>query len=146
VATGGEVNLENNWAIHTVTAYGQPRLSLTKTAVADSVSEFGTFLTYSIIFTNLGTAAAVAIVVVDSLPPQVDFMIGSASALLPPGVTAVVEYSRNGSTWDYSPVHGGCGAPPGMDACVTQIRWRLSDPFPHAEPNSGTARLSARIR
>jgi len=147
VETSGEVNRSNNGAVHTTTAFGQPRLTLGKTAATDSVTARGTFLTYTISFANAGTASALSTVVTDSLPGQIDFVIGSIRSNLPRNVQATVEYSVNGSSWDYIPSPGGCGAPPGMDACITQIRWRLLHPFSHVDPeNTGTALLSARIR
>jgi uncharacterized repeat protein (TIGR01451 family) len=147
VETSGEVNRSNNGAVHTTTAFGQPRLTLAKTAATDSVNAKGTFLTYTISFSNAGTASALSTVVTDSLPGQIDFVIGSVRSTLPADVQAVIEYSVNGSSWDYLPASGGCGAPPGMDACIKQIRWRFLHPFSHVDPeNTGTALLSARIR
>jgi uncharacterized repeat protein (TIGR01451 family) len=147
VQTGGEPNTGNNVATHVGTAVGQPRLSLTKTAAPDSSGTFGAFLTYTIRFFNSGSASALSAVVTDSIPPLLEFVVGSARSELPPEVNAALEYSSDGTTWGYLPVSGGCGAPAGLDGCVTHIRWRLLDPFRHEDPgNAGTAYLSARIR
>jgi uncharacterized repeat protein (TIGR01451 family) len=147
VQTGGEPDQSNNTAVHVVTAFGQPSLTLSKVGLADSVGVHGAYLTYTISFSNAGTAAAVSTVVTDSLPPHVDLVVGSARSTLPAGVGVVVEYSANGTTWDYLPVSGGCGAPSGLDACTRHVRWRMLDPLPHEEPgNSGKSYLSARIR
>jgi uncharacterized repeat protein (TIGR01451 family) len=146
VAGGGEVNITNNTAVHRVTAFGHPRLTLTKTAQGDNITAGG-FITYSMVFTNVGNAAAVDVIVTDSIPEEVAMVVGSADASLPPGIAVALEYSTDGLSWTHAPTGGGCGAASDVDACVARIRWRLLSPLPDAEPgNVGTVWFIARIR
>jgi uncharacterized repeat protein (TIGR01451 family) len=108
----------------------------------------GTDLTYTLGISNVGTASALSVVVADTLPQQVDFQVGSVASSLPPGISAVVEYSNDaGASWTYVPVSGGCTAPVGYDRCVNNIRWLLQNDLTSTPPdNSGTLQFVARIR
>src|SRR6185436_7165989 len=88
----------------------------------------GADLTYTIVFTNGGTASASSLVVGDPIPNNTDFKVGSVtSSLGTTGLTVVVAYSNNsGSTYVYTPASGGGGAPAGYDRNVTNIRWTFS--------------------
>ncbi len=106
-------------------------------------------LTYSIIFTNGGTASASSLVIGDPIPANTDFKVGSVTtALGTTGLTVVVAYSNNGgSTYAYTPASGGGGAPTGYDRNVTNIRWTFSGNLSQTSPNnSGSVGFTARIR
>ena len=96
---------------------------------------------------GVGSADAGGVVIVDSLPAEVQFKVGSVVSNLPAGISVVVEYSDNGgSSWTYVPVSGGCSAPAGYDACVNRVRWTLLNDLSSIAPNNtGDVRLVARI-
>lgn len=108
----------------------------------------GTDLTFTSTVTNVGSASAASLAVVDSVPTWVQFQLSSASASLPAGVTVATEYSNNlGVTWTYVPVSAGCSAPAGFDRCVNRIRWRLLTALSNTAPNNqGTLSFVARIK
>jgi uncharacterized repeat protein (TIGR01451 family)/fimbrial isopeptide formation D2 family protein len=148
IATGGEVNTQNNTATHVATVYGKPRIQLTKVVMPDDPPSPGTLLSYTIGFTNIGNAAATDLITVDPIPSGLLFRVGSGQVTLPSGVTAAVEYSRDGGgTWTYQPTDMGCGAPSGFDACLTHIRWRLLAPLGSTAPsNTGHVLFEALVR
>lgn len=124
-----------------------PRLVLAKSVNPSTVQAPGTDLTYTLSFSNQGDFAATSVVVTDSVPTQVQLKLGSTSTTLPAGITAVTEYSLNGTVWTYVPVSAGCGAPAGYDACVRRIRWRLNQALPAgAAASASTAVFLARIK
>jgi uncharacterized repeat protein (TIGR01451 family) len=93
----------------------------------------GQDLTYTIVATTAaGLSDATAVVLVDPVPTNVGFQIGSVT--FDPGstsLTATVRYSDdNGVTWTYVPAAGGCGAPVQYDYCVSHVRWELSGTMP----------------
>lgn len=97
----------------------------------------GTDLTFTTTLTNAGSEKAASVVHVDTVPAQLGFKLGSVSATVPPGMSATIEYSSNsGTTWSYTPVSGGCGAPAGYDYCVRDIRTLLGD----AQGNMGPSK------
>jgi uncharacterized repeat protein (TIGR01451 family) len=107
----------------------------------------GAELTYSVVVANGGSEQAAGVVIVDSLPADVQFKVGSVASLLPPGVTAVVEYSTDGSGWGYTPSSTACSAPAGFDGCVSHVRWTFQQPLGAVTPdNSATLEFVARIR
>ncbi|MCH8967338.1 MAG: DUF11 domain-containing protein [Planctomycetes bacterium] len=108
----------------------------------------GTELTYTVTITNDGTDDAAGVVVVDSVAVELDFKVGSVVNNLPAGVTATVEYSNDaGSSWTYTPVSLGCGAPANFDSCVTHIRWTLDNDLSYVGPdNTGNVEFIARIQ
>lgn len=121
--------------------------------IAKSVNLPGTVtpgidLTYTVTINSVGNADAVDVVVVDSLAAEVDFRLGSVVNNLPAGIGVTVEYSNDdGSSWTYTPISLGCGAPAGYDGCVTHIRWSLQDDLPADPPDStGSVEFVARIR
>ncbi|MGH9260916.1 MAG: hypothetical protein ACRD08_13630, partial [Acidimicrobiales bacterium] len=126
----------------------RPTLTTGKAVNPSGAQAPGTDLTYTITFTNAGSAAAVSAIVVDTLPGQVDFKVGSVVSTPPSGVSVAVEYSNDGgATWIYVPASGGCGAPATYDRCVNRIRWRLLNDLSSTPPdNTGTLQFVARIR
>ena len=109
----------------------------------------GTDLTYTITFTNSGSAAAQSLVIKDPIPPNTDFKVGSESHNLgTTGLTVVVAYSNDSeSTWTYTPVSGGGSAPAGYDRNVTNIRWTFTGNLSQGSPNnSGTISFITQIR
>jgi len=124
-------------------ASGQPSISVVVSVSPPAPVQPGQLLTYEVFFTNSGNATAVAVVVTDELSPDVDFQLGSTSASLPVGVTAIVEYF-DGSSWSYAPESAGCGAPAGFDRCVRAARWVLQSGL--APGAAGTGWLRARVR
>ncbi len=126
----------------------RPDLSVAKGVNPNGTQPPGTDLTYSITLTNIGTAEAVDVVNVDSLPPELRLKVGSVTETLPAGVTVTVAYSNDGgATWAYTPVSLGCGAPAGYDGCVNRIRWTLLTSLSATAPdNVATFQFVAQIR
>ena len=109
----------------------------------------GADLTYTIAFTNTGTAGASSLIVTDPIPGNTDFKIGSVtSSLGTTGLTVSVAYSNdNGSTWTYTPVSGGGGALSGYDRNVTNIKWTFTGNLSQTSPNNtGNVGFTSRIR
>jgi uncharacterized repeat protein (TIGR01451 family) len=124
----------------------RPSLGLAKTVTPGSTQAPGTDLTYTLTVNNTGSFAAVGVTVVDSVPPQVQFKVGSPTQALPAGVTSTTAYSSDGTTWTYTPVSAGCGAPAGYDACVKKVRWSFTGSLA-ADPTTSlsTLKFVARI-
>lgn len=115
-----------------VTISMSPLLSLLKDVDLATAAP-GQDLTYTIVATtSAGLDDATALVVVDPVPADVGYLIGSTT--FDPGSTSLavtVQYSDdNGATWTYTPVSGACGAPVNYDYCVTHVRWELSGTMP----------------
>ena len=128
-----------------------PNVSLAKsvspTAAAQTIP--GADLTYTIQFTNGGTAAASTLVISDPIPNNTDLKVGSiVNSLGTTGLTVVVAYSNNGgSTFVYTPASGGGGAPTGYDRNVTNIRWTFTGNLSQTSPNNaGSVSFISRIR
>lgn len=126
----------------------KPVMTTSKAVNPSGTQPPGTDLTYTATITNTGSAVAVTTVIVDTLPAQVDFKVGSVVNNLPVGISVAVEYSNDGgSTWTYVPASGACAAPAGYDRCVNRIRWRLLNDLSSVPPdNTGTLEFVARIR
>ena len=125
----------------------RPALAIDKQVTPDSLPPPGTDLNYTVVVQNTGTEAAMAVVVVDSLPPEVMFKIGSIVSTVPSGSVTIEYSSDDGATWTYVPVSAGCGAPAGYDGCITRIRWTMADPLAFTEgTNTATHALVARLR
>ena len=128
-----------------------PNVALQKSVSPTAASQTipGADLTYTIGFSNGGTAGASSLIIADPIPPNTDFKVGSEShSLGTTGLTVVVAYSNdNGSTWTYTPVSGGGSAPAGYDRNVTNIRWTFTGNLSQGSPNnSGTVSFITRIR
>ena len=125
----------------------RPNLTFAKAVSPSGTQVPDTDLTYTLTITNGGSDDAVSVAFVDSLAAEVEFKVGSVVNNLPPGITVTVEYSNDGgSSWTYTPVSGGCGAPVNYDGCVTHIRWTLQNDLSHIAPdNTGDVQFVARI-
>ncbi|MCH8936325.1 MAG: DNRLRE domain-containing protein, partial [Gemmatimonadetes bacterium] len=125
----------------------KPNMTMVKAVSPNGTQLPGTDLTYTVTITNDGSDDAVSAVIVDSLPAEVEFKVGTVVNNLPTGVTATVEYSNDGaSTWTYTPVSAGCSAPTSYDGCVTHIRWTLQNNLSSVGPdNTGNVQFVARI-
>jgi uncharacterized repeat protein (TIGR01451 family) len=126
----------------------RPSITVSKTVTPPGSSTPGTDLTFSSTVTNVGSASASNLALVDSIPAYVQFKVASASNALPAGLSAATEYSNDGgTTWTYVPASGGCSAPAGYDRCVNRIRWRFLSALSNAAPgNQGILTFVSRIR
>ena len=80
---------------------------------------------------------------------NLDFKVGSITGSTgTTGLTATIEYSNDGgTTWTYTPVSGGGGAPAGYDRSVTNIRWTFTGNLSQTSPNNtGSVTFTSRIR
>jgi uncharacterized repeat protein (TIGR01451 family) len=137
VSGGAFDNVSSNNTASNVVTVGQTSLTIVKFADKASVAP-GDIITYTETITNIGTGTATSVVVTDSLSPYVQvglssysgaafqFVNGSPSSGLTLGTP--VYSNNNGSTWVYTPVSGGGGAPAGYDGNITN--WQI--------PMSGT--------
>jgi len=128
-----------------------PNVTLQKSVTPSGAAQLvpGADLTYTIDFTNGGTAVASSLIVTDPIPPNTDFKVGSVTnSLGTTGLTVAVAYSNNGgSTYVYTPVSGGGGAPAGYDRSVSNIRWTFTGNLSQMSPNNtGSVTFTARIR
>jgi uncharacterized repeat protein (TIGR01451 family) len=141
--------LDNVPATVDVTILSPPIVDLLKSVNLSSPQPPGTDLTYTIVFTNTGGVPATGLIVLDPIPADTDFQVGSVTSNLgTTGLTVVVEYSNDsGASWTYTPVSGGGGAPAGYDRAVTNVRWSLTGSLSQTSPNnSGSLGFTVRIR
>ncbi len=160
VSGGGEANTSNNSANDPTTINASPpNISLVKSVSPSGVQVPGTDLAYTVTYTNSGGMAASSFIIIDPNPANVDplervfhnvdFKVGSmTSAPGTSGLVATFSYSNNGgTTWTYTPVSGGGGAPAGYDRTVTNIRWSFAGNLSQTAPNNtGSVGFTARIR
>lgn len=128
---------------------GAPTVDLVKTVTPSGSQSPGTDLVYTVTFTNSGASNAQSLVITDPTPANTDFKVGSATSNLgTSGLTVLVAYSADGgSTWTYTPVSGGGGAPPGYDRNVSNIRWTFTGNLSPTSPNNaGSVGFTAQIR
>lgn len=160
VSGGNEAtaNNGNNSATDpTTTVGGVPNISLDKScpspANCESVAQLpGTDITYRIDFTNTGGASAANLKIIDAIPSDMDYKIGSAAVTS--GISFTIEFSDNYdplnptlATWIYTPVSQGGGAPVGYDRLVKAIRWSANAAIPNTSPNNtGYVNFIAKIR
>jgi uncharacterized repeat protein (TIGR01451 family) len=133
-----------------------PNINLSKSVAPTGASLPGTDLTYTINFTNSGTATAQNFQIIDPnaggtlrINTNTDFKIGSAAAALgTTALTAVISYSNdNGATFAYTPVSGNGGASPGYDRNVSHIRWTFTGSLSSTAPNNtGSVSFTVKIR
>lgn len=132
-----------------VTVTGLPNLTLVKSVSPTGTQTPGTDLTYQIVFTNGGAAVARTLVITDPVPAFTDFKLGSVTTTLgTTGLTVAVTYSNNsGSTYAYTPVSAGGGAPAGYDRNVTNVKWTFTGNLSQTTPNNtGNTGFTVRIR
>jgi uncharacterized repeat protein (TIGR01451 family) len=125
-----------------------PNIALDKSVSPTGAVLPGADLTYTIAFSNGGGAPASSFVLLDPVPANTDFKVGSAStALGTTGLTVTVAYSNdNATTWTYTPVSGAGGAPAGYDRTVTHVRWTFAGDLGQTAPNhAGSVAFSVRV-
>lgn len=108
-----------------------------------------TDVVYVINFSNTVGAPATNFVITDQIPTNTDFKIGTSTVTLgTTGLTVATTYSNDGgTTWTYTPVTGGGGAPAGYDRAVTHIRWSFGGSLTSVSPNNaGSVAFTVRVR
>lgn len=164
VSGGGEPaasNGNNTASDPTTTIAAAPNVVLSKScpipATCTTAPQLsGTDLIYQIQFTNSGGQAASTLTILDAVPLNTDFKVGTAQAnAVPTGLVFAIEYSSNYSasnpalaTWTYVPASAGGGAAAGYDRNVKAARWRvtagtLSNVAPN---NTGNVSFTVKIR
>lgn len=163
VSGGGEptANNGNNTATDPTNTNSPPNVQLVKSCPSPANCTTapqlpGTDITYNIAFTNSGGQAAANMVIVDGIPANTDFKLGTATASVgTTGLTFAIEYSSDYdalnptlATWTYTPVSGGGGASVGYDRNVKAIRWRVtSGTLSNVAPNNtGSVSFVTKIR
>jgi len=163
VAGGGEAtaNGDNNSASDPTTTVAAPSIGLSKScpnpATCTTAPQLsGTDLTYRIQFTNTGGQTATAMMILDAIPLNTDFKVGTAQTSVgTSGLVFTIEYSNNYSsaspalaTWAYVPASAGGGAAAGYDRNVKAVRWRVSaGTLSNIAPNNtGNVSFTVRIR
>jgi len=129
VSSGDPTRVDQVGALTTCVS---PALAMAKSADKATAAP-GEDIAYSIVAASAaGLTDATSIVVVDTIPANTGFRLGSATfATGTSGLTSSIEFSNdNGATWNYTPADGACGAPAGYDYCVTHIRWTLNGAMP----------------
>jgi uncharacterized repeat protein (TIGR01451 family) len=138
------------WAIMAVSINVDPVPSLSVLKFADLPTPLpGDVVTFSATTTNSGMGPAVSLVSKEAVPANTDFKLGSpAFAPGTSGLTTAVAYSNNGgTTYTYTPVSGGGGAPAGFDRTVTHVRWTMTGNLSQVSPNNSYGvSFQARIR
>ncbi|PYS86391.1 MAG: hypothetical protein DMF70_02375 [Acidobacteria bacterium] len=160
VSGGGQTNTGNDSASDATTINaGSPNVGLVKSVSPTGSQAPGTDLTYTVVYTNTGGQPASNFIIVDpnmqNVDPlervfhNLDFKVGSiTSSPGTTGLTATIEYSNDGgTTWIYTPVSGGGGAPAGYDRSITNIRWTFTGNLSQTSPNNtGSVSFTSRIR
>lgn len=144
-----------------VKVVGPPNISLVKNCTVPancttSPQLPNTELTYKIDFSNTGGVSASNLSLVDGIPANTDFKLGSAAVSAgTTGLTFVIEYSNDyvstnpaAATWVYAPLSQGGGAGVGFDRLVKAIRWRVTaGSLSQLSPNNaGSVSFVSRIR
>lgn len=114
----------------------------------------GSTIVYLVAYDNVtssgGTGNAIltasGIVLVDPMPANTDFNVGSATSSPASGITVVPSYSNDGgTTWTYTPTSLAGGAPAGFDRTVTHVKFTLTGPMDPAAA-AGNSGFTVRIR
>lgn len=144
-ALDGAVTIDTT-AINAVPA--SPNVMFTASVNYLGAVQPGANLTYTINFINDGTSAAHTLVIINPIPPNTDFQLGSIENTLgSTGLAVTVSYSTNGTDWTYTPVIFGGGASTGYDRNVTHIKWSFGGTLTQASPdNAGHVCFTVRIR
>ncbi|HEY0080341.1 MAG TPA: hypothetical protein VGB73_17155 [Pyrinomonadaceae bacterium] len=129
---------DNSPASASVVVSPPPNVTLVKSVSPSGVVLPSSDLAYTIAFTNEGGWPANTFVILDQIPANTHFKIGSpATNLGSTGLTVSVNYSNdNGTTWTYTPVSGGGGALAGYDGAVTHVRWSFGGNLSPTSPNN----------
>ncbi len=148
--TGTAIDGTNNTSEFGLNAtVNPPQVLLVQSVTPSGSAPPGTDLVFTFAFTNSGGLPASVYIITDPMPTYTDFKVASAIGNLgTTGLTVTVEYSSdNASTWTYTPVSGGGGAPANYDRSVTHVRWRFTGNLSQTSPNNtGSVSLTARIR
>ena len=147
---------EDDQASASIGAAAPPAVGLVKSVSPGGTQRPGTDLTYTVVFTNNGGAAATNFVLTDPDPAttlkindNTDFKVGSVvNNLGTTGLSVTVSYSNDGGvTFTYTPASGAGGAPAGYDGNVTHIRWSFTGNLSQTPPNNtGSVSFTTRIR
>ncbi|NJM52404.1 MAG: right-handed parallel beta-helix repeat-containing protein [Blastocatellia bacterium] len=116
-----------------------------------------TDITYRIDFTNAGGQGASNLRIIDAIPDNMDYKLGTATVTS--GVAFTITFSTDydplnptAATWTYTPVSGGGNATVGFasagyDRLVKAIRWSANAAIPNTSPNNtGNVSFIAKIR
>lgn len=126
-----------------------PNVTLQSSASPGDSVRPGDDFTITTTFSNTGGRGAANLTIIEPLPPQCYFKVGSAYASPgSSGLTAAVLYSDDGGqTWDYTPASGAGGAPPGYDGAVTRVKFVFAGTLGTAPPdNTGAVSITAAVR
>lgn len=126
----------------------RPGISINKSAIVGTDPAPGADIEYRVTVENVGTASAEGVMIVDEVPVEVAYKIGTATAVFEAGLQVSVQFSADGgATWSYVPASSGCGAGTGYDGCVDRIRWVVADPLPHSGtgPSGGQLAFTAKV-
>jgi uncharacterized repeat protein (TIGR01451 family) len=138
------------WSIGAISLRpGVPLLTLVKSVSPAGPQPPGIDLDYSVTFANTGGDLAHDVVVIDPIPADTDFKIGSAATSLgTTGLSVGVSYSDDGGlSWGWTPTSGAGGAPSGYDRTVTHVRWTFVGTLSPLPPdNTGVVAFSVRIQ
>ncbi|MGH8491785.1 MAG: hypothetical protein ACRERR_01580 [Moraxellaceae bacterium] len=156
-----DINPNNNSSTVNTTVWAQPSLMVTKSATNTGGSSItstnpGSDIAYTIQITNTGGPSK-TYVLTDAMSPftalylnaygsntPFQFNAGNSGLTMPAGS---IQYSNNnGSTWTYTPVSGGGGAPAGYDGTVTNFRITLTGTMGTLTSGSTSYSLNYRSR
>jgi len=131
----------------TVAVVSPPNVALVNSVAPSDTPSPGTDLVYTVTFTNNGGEAGQALIIIDPIPANTDFKLGSPSTILgTTGMAVIVAYSNDtGVSYTYTPVSGFGGAPAGYDRSVTHIQWTFSGSLSQTSPNN-TGSISFMVR
>jgi uncharacterized repeat protein (TIGR01451 family) len=147
--SGSSYHYGNDSVFLAATAYLPPNIDLVKSVSPSGTVLPGSDLAYTINFSNSGQLPALNFILIDPVPANTDFKVGSVtSALGTTGLTVTISYSNNGGvSYAYTPASGAGGAPTGYDRNVTHVRWSFSGNLSGNSPNNaGSVGFTARIR
>ncbi|MEK7725340.1 MAG: hypothetical protein AAB336_13390, partial [Acidobacteriota bacterium] len=146
----------------TTTVAGAPIVSLVKSWTSPTCSSNcaatnpaqlpETDITFQIAFNNTGGQGASNLRIVDGIPDNMDYKIGTAT--VSSGISFTIEFSSDYNplsptlaTWVYTPVSQGGGASIGYDRLVKAIRWSANAAIPNTSPNNtGNVSFVTKIR
>ena len=126
----GPAALTGSSANAALTVNALPLVSILKSANRSSADP-GQVIIYTVQIVNSGAGAGASVVLTDDLSPYGSFFLGGGAPFTlsdsspASGLSlGTPQYSKdNGTTWVYTPVSAGGGAPAGYDANVTN--WRI---------------------